>query len=44
MQNPDTDAPIFAPDAFRIATTDAKLIERPRQFGAKVWSRSLIHM
>jgi alkylation response protein AidB-like acyl-CoA dehydrogenase len=36
MPNSDIDAPIFAPDAFRIASADAKLIERVREFGAKV--------
>jgi alkylation response protein AidB-like acyl-CoA dehydrogenase len=36
MPNSDIDAPIFAPDAFRIASADAKLIERARQWGAKV--------
>jgi alkylation response protein AidB-like acyl-CoA dehydrogenase len=30
------DAPIFAPDAFRIDSADAKLIEKARRFGAAV--------
>jgi alkylation response protein AidB-like acyl-CoA dehydrogenase len=30
------DAPIFAPDAFRIGASDAKLIESARRFGASV--------
>jgi alkylation response protein AidB-like acyl-CoA dehydrogenase len=30
------DAPIFAPDAFRIGAADAKLIENARRFGASV--------
>ncbi|MFL6799862.1 MAG: acyl-CoA dehydrogenase family protein [Xanthobacteraceae bacterium] len=30
------DAPIFDPDAFRLATADAELIERARRFGARV--------
>jgi alkylation response protein AidB-like acyl-CoA dehydrogenase len=30
------DAPIFAPDAFRIGETEAKLIDKARRFGANV--------
>jgi alkylation response protein AidB-like acyl-CoA dehydrogenase len=32
----DRDAPMFAPDAFRLAERDAALVARARQFGAEV--------
>src|ERR1043165_7495787 len=32
----DRDAPIFAPDAFRLADEEAALIEKARRFGARV--------
>src|SRR4051794_31838228 len=32
----DRDAPIFAPDAFRLSNEEAALIDRARRFGARV--------
>src|ERR1041384_7851241 len=34
----DRNAPIFAPDAFRLADDEAALIDRARRFGARVLS------
>ena len=32
----DRDAPIFAPDAFRLGDEEAALIDKVRRFGARV--------
>ena len=32
----DRDAPIFAPDAFRLSDDEAELIDKARRFGARV--------
>src|SRR5256714_10504052 len=36
LYNPATDAPIFAPDAFRLGDDEAALIDKARRFGARV--------
>src|SRR5881394_3037371 len=36
LYNPATDAPIFAPDAFRLGDDEAALIDTARRFGARV--------
>src|SRR5436309_5800298 len=36
LYNPATDAPIFAPDAFRLGDDEAALIDKARHFGARV--------
>src|SRR5436309_5256007 len=36
LYNPATDAPIFAPDAFRLGDNEAALIDKARHFGARV--------
>src|SRR3954468_2045527 len=36
VDSPDRDAPIFAPDAFRLDEEEAALIDKARQFGARV--------
>src|SRR5436309_12363473 len=36
LYNPATDAPIFAPDAFRLGGEEAALIDKARRFGARV--------
>src|SRR4051794_17100583 len=36
LDHPATEAPIFAPDAFRLGDDEAALIEKARRFGARV--------
>jgi alkylation response protein AidB-like acyl-CoA dehydrogenase len=36
MEKHDTDAPIFAPDAFRLSDLQAELIDKARRFGRRV--------
>src|SRR5256714_5122895 len=38
LDTADRDAPIFAPDAFRLGDEEAALIDRARRFGARVLS------
>src|SRR5947209_17788145 len=38
LDTADRDAPIFAPDAFRLGDEEAALIEKARRFGARVLS------